>query len=208
MRLAARSLASLARLAPLVLLLGLACQTRTSQPSQPIYGPWEEGLTLAFEDPSQPQPQRSANRLQLRVARSRMDSTQAQVQLDIASPRGQVSLLLRYQDAGATFVDDAGKSLAQPLPPHFPSVTEWQDRGTEFRVIGRATWEGAALLPATSDPIGIWVEARPPHGPRRRTLYLPNLGEVESREEREGAWIPVNRLVARGYTDLPAIKRH
>jgi hypothetical protein len=30
---------------------------------------------------------------------------------------------------------------------------------------------------------------------------------VETREERAGAWVTVNRLVARGFTSLPAIKR-
>jgi hypothetical protein len=73
-------------------------------------------------------------------------------------------------------------------------------------VIGRAAWEGAALLPPTADPVGVWVETGPPQGVHRRTLYLPNLGEVESREERDGTWVVVNRLVARGFTDLPAIK--
>lgn len=192
-------------LAPAILLLAMACQPRTATP---VYGPWEEGLTLAFEDPSQPQPQRSADRLQVRVAHSRISpGAPTLIQLDMASARGQMSLLTRHQDGGIALVDANGRVLAQSLPPGFPTTPTWVDRGTEFRVIGRATWAGAAILPATSDPVGIWVEARPSQGLRRRTLYLPNLGEVESQEERDGGWIPVNRLVARGFTDLPAIKR-
>jgi len=192
-------------LLPAVLLLTMACQPRATAP---VYGPWEEGLTLAFEDPSQPEPQRSTDRLQVRVARATMQpGAPSLIQLDLANTRGQLSVLLRYQDGGITLVGEDGRELSQALPPGFPAVSGWTDRGTEFRVVGRASWDGSALLPSTSDPIGVWVEARPVHGARRRTLYLPNLGEVESREERNGTWVTVNRLVARGFTDIPAIKR-
>jgi hypothetical protein len=186
--------------APAVLLLSLACQPRAASP---VYGPWEEGLTLAFEDPSQPQPQRSLDRLQVRVARSSMAPGPPQlVQLDQTSLRSQMSTVVRYQDGGIALMGADGQVVAQTLPPGFPATTSWVDRGVQFRVVGRATWEGAAILPATSDPVGVWVEARPPQGPRRRILYLPNLGEVESQEERGGGWVTVNRLVARGFPDL------
>ena len=194
-----------ALLAPMALLSLLACQPRSTTP---VYGPWEEGLTLAFEDPSQPQPQRSADRLQVRVARCTLSpDLTSLVQLDLVNPRGQMSLLIRYQGGGSMLVDDSARVLAQLLPPGFPATSSWKDRDTDFTLVGRAAWEGAAILPATSDPIGVWVEARSPQGLRRRTLYLPNLGEVETREERQGTWVIVNRLVARGFTDLPAIKR-
>lgn len=184
------------------LLLALACQPRAAQP---IYGAWEEGLTLAFENPSEPQPQRSTDRLQVRVARSSMaPGAPRLVQLDLTSLRGQMSVLVRHQDGGIALLGEDGRVVAQPLPPGFPATSAWEDRGIQFRMVGRATWEGASLLPATSDPVGVWVETRPPQGPRRRTLYLPNLGEVESREERGGTWVTVNRLVARGFVDLPA----
>jgi hypothetical protein len=190
---------------PAALLLTLACQTRAVGT---VYGPWVEGLTLAFEDPSQPQPQRSTERLQLRVSRSALTpGAPGIVQLDLASSRGQLSLLVRHQDGGTALVGDDGRVLAQTLPPGFPATTTWVERGTTFRVIGRATWSNAAILPSTSDPVGIWVEAQAPNGLRRRVLYLPNLGEVEAAEERNGGWITVNRLVAYGFTDLPAIKR-
>ena len=189
-------------LAAPAVLLALACQPRMAAP---VYGPWEEGLTLAFEDPSVPQPQRSADRLQIRVARSSMaPGSPRVVRLELATLRGQMSMLVRHQDGGIALLDDSGKVVAQTLPPGFPSIPSWEDRGTRFFVVGRAVWEGAALLPATSDPVGVWVEARPPQGPCRRTLYLPNLGEVESQEERGGSWITVNRLVARGFVDLPS----
>lgn len=193
------------RLAPAALLLLLACQPRTAAP---IYSPREEGLTLTFENPSQPQPQRSEERVQLRVARSTMaPGSPHLVQLDITSTRGRRSLLLKHQEGGIELVDESGQVLATPFPAHFPNLSPWLDHGTEVQVIGRARWEGAAMLPSTSDPIGVWVEARPPQGPRRRTLYLPDLGEVEALEERNGAWVSVNRLVAHGFTDLPLHKR-
>jgi len=192
-------------LAPATLLLGLACQPR---PAAPVYGAWEEGFTMTFEDPSLPQPQRAEGRIQVRVTRSAIAPGAPQlVQLDMTSTRGSKTLFLKHQDGGIALIGEDAKVLATLLPAHFPEATAWVDHGTEFRVLGRARWEGAGILPATSDPIGVWVEASAPLGPRRRTLYLPNLGEVEAQEERGGAWITVNRLVAQGGTDLPSTKR-
>jgi len=193
-------------LVPATLLACLACQP---QPSTPVvFGPWEEGLTLAYEDPSQPQPQRSENRLQVRVASSAMAPGPPDlVQLDFTSLRGRMSVLAKHHDGGIDLIDQGGRVLAQALPARFPDITQWVDHDTEYRVIGRATWEGASILPATSDPVGVWVETRSPQGVRRRSLYLPDLGEVESREERDGTWVVVNLLVARRFTDLPVIKR-
>ena len=193
------------RLAPAALLLLLACQPRTAPP---IYSPWEEGLTLTFENPSQPQPQRAEERVQVRVARSTMaPGSPGLVQLDMTSTRGRRSLLLRHKDGGIELVSESGQVLATPFPTRFPDLAPWLDHGTEVQVLGRARWEGAAMLPSTSNAIGVWVEARPPQEPRRRTLYLPDLGEVEAIEERNGGWVVVNRLVAHGFTDLPLHKR-
>jgi hypothetical protein len=191
--------------APAALLVLLACQPK---PAAPIYGPWEEGLTLTFEDPSKPQPLRSAERMQVRVTRATLNpGAPALVQVNLASTRGQMNLNFRYQEGGIALVDDQGQLLAQPLPVGVSKFSQWVDRGVQYRVIGRAAWDGAAILPATSDPVGVWVESRPPQGLPRRTLFLPNLGEVESREERNGTWVVINRLVARGFTDLPILKR-
>jgi hypothetical protein len=197
--------ASLLCLVSAALLACLACQPRTARP---VYGPWEEGLTLAYEDPSRPQPQRSEDRLQVRVAQSALaPGAPGLVQLDLTSLHGRMSLLVRHHDGGIDLLEDSGRIVAQALPAQFPDRAQWNDRGTEFRVIGRAAWGGAGILPSTADPVGIWVESRSPQGSRRQSLYLPDLGEVESREERAGAWVTVNRLVARGFTDLPSTKR-
>jgi hypothetical protein len=190
---------------PAALLLIAGCQPSAQAP---VYGPWEEGLTLAYEDPSQPQPRRSNDRLQVRVNRSEIaPGAPRLVQLQLTSLQGQTTVTVRHQDGGIALLDEDGRPAAQSLPVGFPATAAWTERGTQFRVLGRATWEGAALLPATSDPVGIWVEARPAQGPLRRTLYLPNLGEVESLEQRENAWVTVNRLVARGFIDLPSAPR-
>jgi len=195
---------SLKALAPAALLLLLACDSRSVAP---VYAPWEEGLTLGFENPALPESQRFANRLQVRVAKSSLaPGTPRLVQLDLASVRGQMSLFLRPQDGGVQLLDSQEHLLAQLLPPGFPNRETWTERGIEFRVIGRAAWSGASLLPATAAPVGVWVEARMPGGLRRRTLYLPDLGEVETQEQRDGEWVPVNRLVSRGFTDLPALQ--
>jgi hypothetical protein len=194
----------LALLAPAALLLCLACQPR---PAAAVYGAWEEGLTLTFEDPSRPQPQRGEERIQIRVARSAIaPGSPRVVQLDLTSTRGRKTLILKHQDGGITLLGEDTRVAATLLPVQFPDAAPWSDHGIEFRVVGRARWEGAAILPSTADPIGIWVEATG-QGLRRRTLYLPDLGEVEAQVERDGAWITVNRLVARGFTDLPITKR-
>jgi hypothetical protein len=190
-------------LAPVFLLLALACQP---QLIAPVYGPWEEGLTLSFEDPSLPQPQRAEARFQVRVARSTPE-TGSLVLLDHASSSSHTTQLVRYQDGGISLMDEGGKRLSQPLPAGFPGTTAWVDGGTAYRVVGRAAWAGAALLPPTADPVGVWVEAQAGSGPRHRSLYLPNLGEVECLEERGGEWVTIRRLVARGFTDAPSLRR-
>ena len=187
------------------LVLGTACMP---QRQHRIYGPWEEGLTLAYEDPTLPQPQRSAERLQVRVAKASFQGGgSGTVQVDYSSLHGSLTLLLRHQDGGIALLGSDGKPVAQILPEGFPATTAWEEHGIAYRVLGRGAWDGARILPDTSSAVGVWVEARPPAGPLRRTLYLPDLGEVESLELRSGTWVPVNRLVARGFTDLPTSGR-
>jgi hypothetical protein len=183
----------------------LACQPQ-GQPA--IYGPHVEGQTLAYEDPSLPQPRRSQERLQMRVSRTevRPDGALA-VHLDVTNLKGQMMLTILHRNGGLALLAPDGKPSAQLLPGGFPELAAWEERGTTFRVVGRATWEGAALLPDTAIPVGAWVESQAPGAPRRRTLYLPDLGEVEAQEERNGVWVTVNRLVAQGFTDLPAVSR-
>jgi len=196
---------ALTLLASAALLVSLGCQPKAPKP---IYGPWEEGLTLAFENPTLPQPQRTSERMQVRVTRTILaPGAPTLVHLDLVNLHGQMGLLFRHQDGGIALVDDKGLVFAQPLPVGFPKQTQWVDRGIQYRVVGRATWDGAAILPTTADPVGYWVESRDNQGHGRRVLFLPNLGEVESREDRNGTWVTVNRLVARGFTDVPSLTR-
>lgn len=186
------------------LLLALACQPRQAA----VYAPWEEGLTLAYEDPTLPQPARSAGRLQVRVARAPIaPGGPTAVQLDLTSTQGRTTLNLLCKGGGVSLVAPDGQGQTRLLPEGFPAGDTWTERGITFRVVGRGAWSGARLLPPGTDPVGVWVEATPAQGPRRRILYLPDLGEVESLEERAGAWTPVNVLVARGFTDLPTLTR-
>ena len=77
-------------------------------------------------------------------------------------------------------------------------------RGTKFRVLGRAVADLHGLkLPDTADRVGVWVESESPQGPRLRTYFLPDIGEVETLVWRQGAWLSANRLVSRGFTDAP-----
>lgn len=193
------------RLAPAALMLLLACQPRMAAP---VYGPWEEGLTLTFEDPSLPQPLRSAERTQMRVSRAALTPGKpTRVQVALTSTHGQINMQFQFENGGIALLDEQGQVLAQPLPVGALPLAPWVDRGVEYQIVGRAAWDGAALLPETSDPVGVWLESRSPQGERRRTLLLPNVGEVESRLYRNGTWVTVNRLVARGFTDLPITKR-
>lgn len=196
---------ALKRLAPAALLMLLACQPRVAEP---IYGAWEEGLTLTFEDPSLPQPQRSAERTQVRVAKASLTPGKPILALlTVTNTHGQLSLPFRYEKSGVALLNEQGQVSAEPLPVDFANRPSWMDQGVEYQALGRAAWDGAALLPETSDPIGLWIESRSPQGGRRRTLLLPNVGEVETRVYRDGTWVTVNRLVARGFTDLPVTKR-
>ena len=192
------------RLRGAALLRVLACQPRQAA----VYAPWEEGLTLAYENPTLPQPARSAGRLQVRVARSPVaPGGPAAIQLDLTSTQGRTSVNLLCRAGGVSLVAPDGQSQTRLLPEGFPAGDTWTERGITFRVVGRGAWQGARLLPPGTDPVGVWVEATPAHGPRHRTLYLPDLGEVESLEERAAGWTTVNLLVARGFTDLPSLMR-
>ena len=195
---------NLRRILPTAALVLLAACRGPARPQQLPYGPVEEGLTLAYEDPTLPQPQRSQQRLQVRVARARLDdSGNGFVQLTYTTLQGAMNLLVQHQGGGIALMGADGKPVAQLLPQGFPRTATWQDHGATFRVLGRGTWDGARLLPDTRNPVGIWVEMRPERGPLRRTLYLHGLGEVETQELQGTVWVTVNRLVSLGFTDLP-----
>ena len=189
------------------LVLAVGCRPKPSRPA--VFAPWEEGLTLVFENPSLPQPRRTEERVQVRVARSPVTAAgPSRVQLDLTGTRGRGTVELLCQNGGVALVDDQGEPVRWILPEGFPERTSWKQMTGTCTVVGRSAWDGAAILPKGADAVGVWVEMQPIQGGTPlRTLYLPGLGEVETLQLRDGQWVSVHRLVSRGFTDLPAAPR-
>lgn len=192
-------------LAPLALLTALGCQPQVT----PLYAPWEEGLTLTYENPSLPPADRAQQRLELRVAQSPVAPGRPErVGFDVTCMGMTRRMFLGFRSGAIDFVDAHGTLQSHVFPAGFPAVDHWEDQGTTYRVLGRAAWTGPRALAATPDPVGIWVEARPTHGPGVRSFYLPDVGLAEERHERDGQWVTVNLLVGRRFTDLSATSIH
>ncbi len=200
------------RLVPFLLLATLAgCQLKRRE-LPPVYAPYEEGLTLGYEDPSLPTAQaQRESRFQIRVAQGLMDPlrpglvklTQASLQVP------PTPYLLRVEEGGVELIGEDGKPISQVLPKGFPDrVSRWEDaaRHLTFQVLGPAAWSNPAQVRNVHDPLGVWVEVTGP-AVRRRVLYLRGLGEVESMTWREGRWVVTNRLVDAGMTDEPPARR-
>ena len=191
----------------LALLLASGCD-RMLQPELPlVYAPWEEGLTLAYENPSLPSNHRQESHFQRRVQSSKLGPHGRVVVETDGTFTSQTELTCLVQDGGVSLGADPDSKL-RLLPKGFPDSTpRWEDRGILHWVVGRA----AVTLPGVrlADPqanLGVWVESAPVAGggPRSRTLYLPDVGEAETLLWQDGGWVPVFRLVSRGFTDAPA----
>ena len=170
-------------------------------PSQ-VYAPWEDGLTLGYENPSLAPEQRLQERLQVRVKRTAFTGTGRLVVETFTTLSGAMEATFSHSRGGVTLGADPARGV-RILPEGFPDqVSRWEDRGTFHWVVGRAqvTLPGLKLPERT----GVWVETLPvgKEGLRQRTLLVPDVGEVETLIWREGAWVPVARLVSRGFTDL------
>lgn len=182
---------------------GLACD-RTGP--EEIFAPAEAGLTLAYENPSLPQPRRTQERLQVRIAKVEQEDKKLFVTKTFTTLEGQMEALFAYENGAVNLMKDAKTAALVVLPPRFPNVQSWEERGRRHRVEGRAAMpESDLLLPDTMDRVGVWVasETLDGKGPRRRSFYLPRLGEVETQEFQEGKWVVVNRLFSYGFSDLP-----
>lgn len=198
------------RLAALAALLamGLACER--SAPNE-IFAPTEAGLTLAYEDPSLPAPQRAQERLQIRIAKVEQDGNKLLVTKTFTTLTGQMDVLFAYEDGGVSLMRDPRTAAFIVLPRHFPDVRSWVDRGRRYRVEGRAAMPELGLrLPDTMSRIGVWVvsESVDGKGPARRSFFLPKLGEIETQELQGGRWVLVNRLFSYGFEDLPFNPKH
>jgi len=187
------------------LLLGTACRWVEAPPRERVFAAHEAGLTLQYENPQSPSESRFGERIQVRVVSSKEGEAGRVVRVTYTSLRGELSAIYIQKDGGISLSQDGANPGVQIYPAGFPDrVTTWELRGTRFQVLGRAVVDIPGLkLPDTSDRIGVWVESESPQGQRQRTFLLPDIGEVESLVWREGAWVCVNRLVSRGFTDAP-----
>lgn len=204
-------------LAAAVLLLASGCRPGGAPR---IYAPWETGLTLAYEDPRLPAEQRMAKRIQLRVSRAdRAPEGHLLVEHTLTTLQGQGFVQSLLKNGGIFRLDPSGKGAYLALPEGFPErMDRWQvvdDQGLYRRMtfLGRAVASLPGIkLPETSDAVGLWLESewieKDGRIRRLRSLLLQDLGEVETwiLEDDSRRWVCVNRLVARGFTDLPAPK--
>lgn len=192
---------------PLLALGLLGCGMVPPEPPR-SYVPIEEGLTLQYEDPSHPSKDPFHDRVQVRVAASRLENGVRKLLLTTTSHQGQTQVYYLERDGG--FFRPQGEQGATALfPEGFPHrVQRWESQGMHFRLLGHAMVSIPGLsLPPDQDRLGVWVEASDDSGPIRRTYYLPGIGEAESYRRDQDRWVCVNRLVARGFTDAPALKQ-
>ena len=199
----------LALLATALIALGLAsgCDRMVMPEAPVVYAPWEEGLTLGYENPSLDGSRRQAERYQLRVKEARPGSGGRLVVETITTLAGQVDLAFLQREGGVSIGPDPEGRL-RLLPLGFPDRTpRWEDRGTFHWVVGRATVQLPGVrFPDRQGVTGVWVESLPVagEGPRVRTLYVPDIGQAETLLWQGGRWVCVFRLVSRGFTDAPA----
>lgn len=192
----------------MLLVCSLACEP--TDPNQ-LFAPMEAGLTLAYENPSLPQPRRTQERMQARIAKVEQVDGKWLVTKTFTTFEGQMDVLFSYENGGVSLMKDSKTPAAVLLPAHFPNVKPWEERGRRFRVEGRAAMpETDVNFPGTLRRMGVWVasESVDGKGPKRRTFFLPRLGEIETQEFQEGKWVTVNRLFSYGFSDLPFTKQN
>jgi hypothetical protein len=174
-----------------------------------VFEPWEVGRTLIFENPSisdaPPERVRFNRRIQKQVVRSTEDGSGLRVDTTYTTFQGQQGINLLLKDGSVSLIDAQGKRFPI-LPEGFPDRTSsWQAGTYRMRVLGRGRWgRQAPVLPATRPPEGVWVEGEPIlAGPKVRILYIPDFGEVEQLEWRNGKWVTTNLMVAWTFQDVP-----
>ena len=183
-----------------LLALGTGCQDQRAM----VYAPWEEGLGLIFEDPRLPADIRWDARLQVLVSRSRLGiNGERAVDLLVTTQTGQHHRAL-VERGGGLYQETEDGHLLRILPERFPAVQRWREGDLYCRILARGAWlDTRVALPDQPDRMGIWVERLSLSDPvqRIRTLYLPDLGEVESWVWIKDAWVCTSRLAGRGWVD-------
>ncbi len=191
-------------LGAVLLALSLGCSLKPS--CAPVYAAWEEGLTLGFEAQDVPAAQRAESRFQKQVTRTAIEGDTRKVEVAYTTLQGRLVMHQVLRKGAVHFLDGQGRSQVL-IPEGFPDlVFSWETPSHRFRVLGRAGWERAApAFPETQSREGVWVEAMPlkPGGTRIRAFYLPDIGEAEAREWRDGRWVTTNLLVSRGFSEIP-----
>jgi len=181
----------------------LACER--TDPHE-LFAPVEAGLITAYENPSLPEPRRIQERLQVHISRVEQEGKTLLVTKTFTTFQGQMEVLFAYENGGVRLMRDPKTAVLVVLPPNFPHVRPWEERGRRYSVEGRAAMpETGPRLPDTMNRVGVWVasESLDGKGPRRRSFFLPRLGEIETQEFQDGKWIAVNRLFSFGFEDLP-----
>ncbi|MDP2875598.1 MAG: hypothetical protein Q8O00_05385, partial [Holophaga sp.] len=188
-----------------LLLLGTGCRWVEPLKRQKVYTAHEAGLTLIYENPQLESQARMNARLQVRVEAARDGEAGTAVKMTYTSLQGEMSALFFQKNGGISLSQDGRTPGLMILPEGFPDrVSRWESNGTITRVLGRAAADLHGLkLPESADRVGVWTESVSPKGQRQRSFLLPDIGEVETLIWRDGAWVSVNRLVSRGFTDLP-----
>jgi len=192
---------------PALLLVLAGCDRTMHELRHTVYAPKEAGLTLIYENPAiTDSGKRFSDRLQVRVASVKETPDGSMIQLTSSTLQGQQSTLCQVHNGGWTLVLD-DKHRTPILPEGFPDrVSNWDRPGSHARVLGRAAADLPDLkLPPDFDRIGVWVESESAAG-LTRTFYMSGIGEAETRVLRNGRWICVNRLISRGFTDVPETK--
>jgi len=183
------------------LLLTAGCDHLVSRGRAPIYASWEAGQTLVYARPGA----EASQRIQVRVKSSTLGPDGLTVVRTYATFTNLTEATFRLQDGLEAMKLDGSKELAV-LPAGFPDrVSRWEERGIVNFVVGRARVDLPGVKLPDPEATGIWVESAPvsARGVRRRTLLVPDLGEVETLNLIDGKWVTVNRLVSQGYTDPP-----
>ncbi len=188
--------------------LAPGCRPKEAAGTQ-VHAAWEEGLTLGFESPALAGPQREASRFQKQVTRTAFEGDTRKVEITYTSLQGRLVLQMILRGGGVQFLDGQGRPQVL-LPEGFPDRTPaWESATHRFTVLGRARWARTSpVLPAERSRDGVWLEASPlkPGGVRMRVFYLPEVGEAESCEWRDGRWVTTNLLVSRGFTEVPRVR--
>lgn len=192
-----------------ILLLAAACRTMPADRDRLVYAPHEEGLTLAYENPSLEGNARVESRLQVRVEAAQPSPDGSSVVGEIRHTRLQGEDRFAFEARyGGLRVMDAQKRAAMVLPEGFPDrVSSWVEGGVASRVLGRGTSPlFDKFLPKDAPKVGVWIESAPlkGEGPRTRMFLLPHVGSAEVLEWKEGRWTASMRLVGWGFTDAPA----